>query len=314
MEFLKWLEINNAYKYYHDYFRRVISNDSFSFNFEENFYNEYSSICELSYEGYIIAMFTIEKKRLVLITKNSIGSNSENPIQQKLIHEFIEYFKLNVEEKKHNYYLSQSKFYDFDKYVEKVTHKIDMGFEKFMDLLKLENLNYEDIGYIKISTNSYYSFASLSELLTAYNKLYSLIDFIYSNDVETIEKKVKNISIEKSLVLESVHIASEGFLLALGQGVLINIISELIKFVLSGTTDYKKYREYKEKLVKKVEKDQSFLEERRYVRELIYLLDDHIKKIDNCNNEISYYIKNEIDFLVNKIEELQGITRFELQI
>ncbi len=114
------------------------------------------------------------------------------------------------------------------------------------------------------------------------------------------------------MVLESIHIGSEGVLVSVGVELIVDIIKSFIKSVydLNRTEAEKRKKE----LIEKAELAE-FVQTRQYIYQLIDILDAYLQKRESgCNPMVMAYIENEINNIVRKIEQLQGTKHIDLAI
>lgn len=153
----------------------------------------------------------------------------------------------------------------------------------------------------------------MQELIQSYNRLYSLFYYICQNGTDLINRNnINDISSRYSMVLESIHIGSEGVLVSVGVELIVDIIKSFIKSVydLNRTEAEKRKKE----LIEKAELAE-FVQTRQYIYQLIDILDAYLQKRESgCNPMVMAYIENEINNIVRKIEQLQGTKHIDLAI
>ena len=176
-----------------------------------------------------------------------------------------------------------------------------------------KNFKINETGFLKIGLNNAFSLEELQELIQSYNRLYSLFYYICQNGTDLINRNnINDISSRYSMVLESIHIGSEGVLVSVGVELIVDIIKSFIKSVydLNRTEAEKRKKE----LIEKAELAE-FVQTRQYIYQLIDILDAYLQKRESgCNPMVMAYIENEINNIVRKIEQLQGTKHIDLAI
>lgn len=302
---VNWIRENEGYEYYctprfMELFRGC------KLNFSEN--NEVQVI----YEEYIILQMSIQNRSIYLL----FGKANENdrvriPIQNKLYHEYNNYFGLLS-----GYFkITQYNMYALAQYVKRVTRKIDTGFEKYSRLLE-KNIKFESLGYLKIEINNAFSLEELNKLIDAYNRLYSLFYYIWENGIEALEPEnpgnVDWVLKKHNMVLESIHIGSEGFLVTVGAGLIVDLLKAFVKAVFEMNKAEADKR--RQELVDKASQAE-YMETRQQIFQLINLLDSYLDKRERgCNHGVRVYIENEIDTITRTIEQLQGTTHIDIAV
>lgn len=293
-EFEKWVGENNGYEYY-------VSSRFMSLLRDCELVCLESNELQVVYEKYVILHMSIYDKSInLLFCKTSKYGDSRVSIQNKLYHEYNNYFELFED----CFKVTQYNMYALVKYVDNVKRKIDAGFVKYSRLLE-ENIKFELSGYLKIGIDNAFSLDGLKELIDAYNQLYSLFYYICENGVEEVnQRNIGQVLVKHNMVLESIHIGSEGMLVAVGVELIVDLIEAFVKsvFELNKAEADKRRQE----LLNKAELEE-YIATRQSIYQLITLLDSYLEKRERgYRNGISVYIEAEIDNIIRKIEQLQG--------
>lgn len=121
--------------------------------------------------------------------------------------------------------------YALEHYIETVKRKIKSGFDKYTKLF-YDNFSIHETGFLKIGIDNAFSLEELQELIRSYNKLYSLLYFICQNGTDLIDKdNIDEVCSQYSMILESIHIGSEGVLVSVRVELIVDIIKSFIKSV-----------------------------------------------------------------------------------
>lgn len=264
---------------------------------------------EIIYGSYVIMHLFIEGKSIYLshyMLKKRDGS--KDLIQEKLYHEYNNFFNLSM-----GYFkVTQYNMYALDQYIYSVKRKIDAGFARYSELLEY-NIKSGSSGYLKIGINNAFSLDELKELIDAYNHLYSLLYYISEKGIEQVNQhNIGQVVCQYNMVLESIHIGSEGFLVSVGAGLIVEIIKAFVQAVYELNRSEADKR--KQELISKVEMEAD-IATRQYIFQLINLLDSYLtKREQGYNNGVSTYIENEIDIIIRKIEKLQGTDHIDVVV
>lgn len=297
-----WILCNKGYEYYlNARFLSLFSDCEIVLDAEGNIV--------ILYENYIILHMAIVRKSIHLLALRSNKERGEGfSVQKKLYHEYNHYFDLLFSE----FILTQHNMYALIQYMVNVKKKIMAGFEKYVQLID-DNFDVNFTGYLMIGINNVFSLEQLRELLEAYNRLYSLIYFACQNGIDNIsECNISEIGLQYSMVLESIHIGSEGLLVSVGVELIVDIIKSFIKSVYEMNRNDAEKR--KQELIGKAELEE-FVATRQYIFQLINLLDSYLdKKERGCNLGVMTYMEIEIDKIVQKIEQLQGTSHIDLVV
>ena len=301
-ELIKWIRENDGYDYY------------FSSRFMGLFWNcnliylENNEV-QVVYEKYVILHMAILDRNInLLLCRTNKNVESRISIQNKLHHEYNNYFELLSD----SFKITQYNMYALVKYVEGVKRKIDAGFVKYSKLLE-ENIKFEPSSYLQIGINNAFSLEELKELIDAYNQLYSLFYYACENGVEEIKQQnIEQVLYKHSMVLESIHIGSEGLLVSVGVELIVDIIKAFVKSALE--LNRVEANKRKQELLDKVEMEE-YMATRQYIFQLINLLDSYLDKRERgCNNGVMIYIEAEIDTIIRKIEQLQGTNHIDIAV
>lgn len=301
-ELAKWICENEGYEYY------LTSRFMGLFGDCDLIYLENNEI-QVIYKKYVILHMFIQNRNInLLLCKINGNGDPRILIQNKLYHEYNDYFELLSA----CFKITQYNMYALAKYVEGVKRKIDAGFVKYSKLLE-ENIKYESSSYLQIGINNAFSLEELKELIDAYNRLYSLFFYACENGVEEIKQEnIEQVLYKYNMVLESIHIGSEGLLVSVGVELIVGIIKAFVKsvFELNGNEATKK----KQELLHIVEMEE-YMVTRQYVFQLINLLDSYLDKRERgCNNGVMVYIEAEIDSIIRTIEQLQGTEHIDIAV
>lgn len=299
---IKWIHENEGYEYYEN--SRFLS--LFLDCAIEKVDNKSVSII---FHDYVILQMQFCRRGIYLVPLNKTNSKVERYfVQEKLFHEYNSFFEL----KNADYRITQYNMYALIQYIEIVKKKIEAGFERYTKLI-YENFKINETGFLKIGLNNAFSLEELQELIQSYNRLYSLFYYICQNGTDLINRNnINDISSRYSMVLESIHIGSEGVLVSVGVELIVDIIKSFIKSVydLNRTEEEKRKKE----LIEKAELAE-FVQTRQYIYQLIDILDAYLQKRESgCNPMVMAYIENEINNIVRKIEQLQGTKHIDLAI
>lgn len=301
-ELVMWINQNHGYEYYLTA-RFMSLFENCRVIFVEN------NAVEVVYENYVILhMFIYDRSVNLLFCKTNVNRDLRISIQNKLFHEYNNYFELLSEDFK----VTQYNMYALVKYVDSVKSKIDAGFVKYSKLLE-KNIKFESPSYLKIGIDNAFSLEELKELIDAYNQLYSLFYYVCENGVEEVKQKnIRQVLHKHNMVLESIHIGSKGLLVTVGAGLIVDAIKAFVKAVFELNRAEADKR--KQELLDKAEMEK-YMETRRYIHELISLLESYLDKRERgYNNVIKPYIETEIDFIIRKIEQLQGTDHIDIAV
>lgn len=297
-----WIQCNEGYEYYlNARFLSLFSDCEIERSEDEHIL--------IAYKNYIILHMVFGGRSIFLVPLKSEKEKREGfSIQVKLYHEYNHYFDLLMNEFK----ITQYNMYALVQYMEMVKKKVRAGFEKYTQLIDV-NLQVNSTGYLKIGINNAFSLEELLELIESYNRLYSLIYFACQNGLENIkEQNISKISSQYSMILESIHIGSEGLLVSVGVELIVDIIKSFIKSVYEMNRNDAERR--RQELIDKAEMEE-FIATRQYIFQLINLLDSYLDKRERgCNAGVMTYIEIEIDNIVRKIERLQGTNHIDLAV
>lgn len=296
----KWIRDNDGYDYYcTSRFIGVFCNCKFKFS--EN--NE----VQVVYGEYIILHMFIQNRSVnLLLGKSNRNDNVRISIQNKLYHEYNNYFELLSG----HFKITQYNIYALTKYVESVKRKIDTGFTKYSKLLE-ENIKSEMSGYLEIGINNAFSLEELKGLIDAYNRLYSLFYYVWENGIEE-QENIKQMMYNHNMVLERIHIGSEGVLVSVGTALIVDIIEAFVKAVFEG--DKTEVKKRKQELLDKSNQEE-YMKTKQHIFQLITLLEKYLdKKEQACDKRIMNYIEIEIDDIMHKIEQLQGTNHINIAV
>ena len=307
-----WFDHHDVYKYYYKILRLLNEDNGFQFTELEN------SFGILSYKGYRILEVSTFNKRINLEYNNIIGSVNElDPVENKLKHEYKKFLIQNkfVKEKEIFFPITNENLYVVMRYISKVCNKIDVGFKQYFDVLEEEGLSsVSQTSYLEIEISNYYSFGKLGDLLDSYNQLYSLLNFILERDAEDIDRNCKNYKqYQRSMVVESIQVASDGLLVAVGTDIIVELIKGLVKYIMKPELDKSEYAK-RRKAIDEELSTRDFINLHNEIFDVLTLLDQFHHQFDKCNDSTRVYIKNEIEVLTNKIETLQGTKHVNLLI
>lgn len=260
------------------------------------------------YGDYIILHMAIQSQSIYLLSCQPAKGPSDvrTSIQNKLIHEYNNYFGLPAG----CFKLTQYNMYALLQYVEGVKRKIDAGFDKYSKLLE-ENIRSQTSGYLKIGINNAFSLEELTELIDAYNRLYSLFYYVWENGVEEIEQKdIEQVLYQHNMVLESIHIGSEGILVSVGVELIVELVKAFVKSVFEANESV---ADTNKKELLDIASQEEYMATRQEVFQLITLLESYLdKKKHGCDSRIMRYVEIEIDHIVRKIEQLQGTSHIDI--
>lgn len=299
MNFEEWVKHNKGYDYYIKTLRALDDCNVVLRAEGEDAWVYYKNYC-------IMKLRFFDKKIYIShIPLNKKELNYKGVVQDKLIHEVNEYFNLYINKE---YTISYANSCIVTEYLKVVFNKIDNGFEKYLKLVYEQGGTVKNDAYLKVKINNAFSLANLYELLSAYNELYSVLFGISEKGIENIDSdNIASIKKQHNLILESIHIASEGAFVSLGSGLIIELIKTIISVIRNG--DLQELRLKKAELERQA--NQSFLEEREMIFRLIQLLDRYDNMVSS-NSRFTPYIMEEIQTIVRKIEELQGTKHIDI--
>ncbi len=308
----EWLFRNHAYKFNFRLFHWVPENDAFQFR--ELDYNRGL----IYYREHIIMELLANERRIYLaydFISDYVDKNSQ--IDSKLKHEYrklINYRSKGKSKDLVKYPLNSENMYMLWDYVYDVQTKIDSGFEKYFDVLENEGLRRsEDVGYLEIEISNYYSFEKLGEMLKCYNELYSLLHFVLTRSPEKVDEDIESYDKNKSMVVESINVASDGILVAVGVGLIVEAIKSLIMYVLSPRAEREEYEKRRADVNNRIN-DNSFLRKEQEIYDTLVTLDRYYYQLEQCHNKTRYHIEQRVKELVHRIEELQGTNRVNLLV
>lgn len=292
-EFTQWVQENNGHGYYIDRFDRL---------FQDMYFKIYGMQAYVFYREYCIMHFFIENGQLFLNNDVQVNKDNKSVIQKKLIHEYYEYFELY----KGCYKVLQINIISIEKYLLKVKDKINAGFKRYSELLQERDLSFENTGYLRIEVDNAFSVQELNSLLEAYNQLYSIISYMWDNGYDEIRyENIETIKESKNMILESIHIGSNGKIVTAGKDFICKLIQVLVSVALEG--DRIEYEKKKAQIETEIASSQLFEQRRHEIFSLIKLLDYYTNQKNNQpNNATLSYIEREILIIVERIEQLQG--------
>lgn len=297
-ELSKWIEQNNGFGYYlNNRFLGVFN------NCEIRYMSSNRHIIVL-YGEYIILDLVIENRSIVLGYEKSI--RSMDLVQKKLISEYIRFFGL----KQKSFRITQYNMFAFLQYMETVRRKIDVGFEKYSKLLE-KNIKTTSLGQLQIGISNVFSLEELEKLIDAYNRLYSIIYYACEHGIDGITaNNIYGVEREYNMVLESIHIGSDGWLASVGAGLIVEIVKAFVTSIYEGNRGEAERR--KNELTQRAQMEAD-LEMRQYIFELINLLDSYLQKREQgCHPGVLSYIECEINTIVTTIEQLQGTSHIDV--
>ena len=197
-----WIGANNGYDYYRTYLNR------FS---DVEFYADGNTVLGIYKKFQVLEMY-IEARQVYLYAD---GKKREFVFNQLEDMERIAQKKLD----KKKYKITRDNNVEIEKYLDIAKTKIDLGFKDFSEKLKKQKIDSENAVFLKIELNRAFTFSELSNLLLAYNQLYSLSCYIEKYGIESLEDidsvDKDELWYSKELVLDSLHIASPGILSAI---------------------------------------------------------------------------------------------------
>ena len=299
---VEWLSENGAYEYYFGKLQRLLADMEYTFT-RKNASVFYKNFQILNLEIYGRQLYLIEVDKKNYTSKQSI-------IQNKLYHEYYEFFKL----RRCAFKVLQVNIVLLEEYIYRVRTKIDVGFERYIQLINKEMLTIENSGYLKIEIDNAFSLLELNELLESYNRLYSLIDILLENGYDNVsEENVKYLENNHSLILESISIGSKGDLFTVGKETVLMLIKSLLSIAFEN--DRQVYELKKVELEHEMAQSQLFIQHRQEVEYLISTLDKYMQIKENGTNLSTLpYIQNEITIIIARIEKLQGSNHVNLMV
>lgn len=297
----KWIETEDGFAYY--------LNPRFLTIFKECEIRcmEERAHIEVSYRNYVILDMSIQNKSIVLLYDKCSGYGKiENVIQKKLNSEYIRFFNL----KEASFRITQYNLFAFLQYMEIVKRKIDVGFEKYSKILEM-NIKSTSLSQLQIGISNVFSLEELENLIDAYNRLYSLIYYACEHGIDAIDDtNISKVEREYNMVLESIHIGSDGFLASVGAGLIVELVKALISSCYEGNRIEAEKR--KNELSQKAQMEEN-LQTRQYIFQLINLLDSYLQKREQgCHPGVLTYIECEINTIVTTIEQLQGTSHIDV--
>ena len=299
---VEWLSENGAYEYYFGKLQRLLADMEYTFT-RKNASVFYKNFQILNLEIYGRQLYLIEVDKKNYTSKQSI-------IQNKLYHEYYVFFKL----RRCAFKVLQVNIVLLEEYIYRVRTKIDVGFERYIQLINKEMLTIENSGYLKIEIDNAFSLLELNELLESYNRLYSLIDILLENGYDNVsEENVKYLENNHSLILESISIGSKGDLFTVGKETVLMLIKSLLSIAFEN--DRQVYELKKVELEHEMAQSQLFIQHRQEVEYLISTLDKYMQIKENGTNLSTLpYIQNEITIIIARIEKLQGSNHINLMV
>ncbi len=298
----QWLFENDVYKFYTRLFT-YISRDE-KFHFREVEYNRGF----LYYENrMIMELITNEKRIYLAYDEITTYINKNDQIENKIMHEYRKFitgaFEKGYKDQK-LFPVTTENLYFVLNYINTIRYKIIRGFDKYYTVLENEGLTgVMDTGYLEIVISNYFSFNNLSEMLNCYNDLYSLLLFVSTNDYNEIEKEIENYGNSRSLVIESINVASDGIIVAVGIGLIVEAIKSLIVYVLTPQAERDEYVRRRTELSNCVDRN-VFLENEQEIFDTLQMLDKYFDQLEKCNNKTRHYINQRVTALLYRIEEL----------
>ncbi len=295
-----WIIENDGYYYY----ETQLSN-CFKYGFETEIIDNVAFVYRRNYQ--ILAM-VIEDRSVFLIPELKVSK--KNAIQKKLFHEYCEAFELYGAKTIQKYRLTQYNFFWLYRYLEKECNKIDYGFDKYTKLLSEQELSEDNTGFIKIHVHNSFSIAELNNLLSSYNKLYSLLSKVLEVGIEETERlDVNEVETSKSMVLESISLASEGFFIAVLSQVVAAAIIALGKALLDG--DKEAYEAQKNNVINKANNEGPDVGAR--ATELLIRM-DNLLRLKESGRVPTSMVEYEINRIIEEIKPLQGLTTIDYLI
>lgn len=185
-----------------------------------------------------------------------------------------------------------------------------MGFEKYSKILEM-NIKSTSLSQLQIGISNVFSLEELENLIDAYNRLYSLIYYACEHGIDAIDDtNISKVEREYNMVLESIHIGSDGFLASVGAGLIVELVKALISSCYEGNRI--EAEKQKNELSKKAQMEEN-LQTRQYIFQLINLLDSYLQKREQgCHPGVLTYIECEINTIVTTIEQLQGTSHIDV--
>lgn len=183
--------------------------------------------------------------------------------------------------------------------------KINNGFNRYSELLIKQDIEDENAGFLKVDINNAFSITELNELLEAYNDLYALLYYACINGIESMSSlQIDDMREKPNMIVESIHVGSYGFLMAVGEAVIVELLKEAILALLNGKDSIAEER--KQELIAKAEADKK-IRTNQTIMQLIDELNSVLERKANGGNQITQcYLENQMRMLMNTIERLQG--------
>lgn len=314
MRFEEWIRIEEGYPYYQQpRFSRMFAE-------VEIVSQGIGKSAIILYKGYAVGAWMCRKKSIVLIDYVFNVDEKRAVIQRKLHHEYencFELFSIASKNKsdtyEEGYVITQYNMWHVVDYLVSVFAKIDNGFDRYSELLAKQDLETNNVGFLKIEINNAFSIEELNKLLDAYNQLYALLYCACINGCESItEVSMKEMQDRPNLIVESIHIGSYGLLMSVGEALIVDLLKEAILAAFRGADSIAVER--RREIESKAEVDRKFQDNEK-IRRLIDQLDSVLDRRAAGGNPVTdYYLHNQMLKLMNEIEELQGTRHIDIAI
>lgn len=291
----QWLAKNDAHFYYLVFLEKKLEGCTVEYGD-----NDAYIMCK----GYIISRFVFCGQSIYLtMPKEKIKSNY-GVVQNKLLHEYLEAFSLDIEDFK----LTQQNFIVYDRYFKKARKKIDAGFDKYMKLMDERKLEESNSAYLKICIDNAFSVTELNTLISAYNQLYSLVYCICEYGCDEVEyMDMKEVLNKHSMVLESISIGSTGFWVSVLEQVVAAGIVAICKGLL-GNSD-SEYAAKKQELIDLARRESEDVGEKVY-RLTVRL--DGLLRMKEAGRVPNSVLDTQINSLYDEISRLQGTPHIDI--
>lgn len=299
--FTEWVLSNGGFEYYISRFDRLLKDISIKI-WGDRAYGFYG--------GYMILEFALYDRQLFLILdKEYLKFAKDDVVQKKLFHEYKFFFSLE----QNPFKIIQANIFEVEKYINIVILKIDAGFKRYEALLEEQKLTNSNTTFLRIEIDNAFSLSELNELISCYNKLYSLIACVSEIGLEEALKKDKDFLFgSHNMILESIHIGSRGDFITAGIEFIVSLLKEMVNLALE--SDKREYEKKKAAVELKLSEEKLEFQRAKDVFDLLEMLDYYFEKRNDHSKPSGMHniLDNEIAYIMQRIESLQGTRHIDI--
>lgn len=299
--FTEWVLWNGGFEYYISRFDRLLKDISIKI-FADRAYG--------FYDGYMILEFALYDRQLFLILdKEYLKFAKDDVVQKKLFHEYKYFFLLE----QNPFKITQANIFEVEKYINIVIPKVNAGFKRYETLLEEQKLTNSNTTFLRIEIDNAFSLSELNELISCYNKLYSLIACVSEIGLEEALKKDRDFLFSShNMILESIHIGSRGDFITAGIEYIVSLLKEMVNLALE--SDKREYEKKKAAVELKISEENLQFQRRKDIFELLKMLDYYFERKNDPSKDPRMHniLDNEIAYIMQQIEFLQGTRHIDL--